>query len=447
MLERRRAIDALPARNPLRRAADLWWLHPTLIILLIVVPVYLSVLGFDFRRVVQNVYVPSALYLFGLLLILCVPVGIQWALASQPPTPARQPPRISRTVMLMLLLPALLAYALWFGPLLAKPDLLLELVRGQRPEVRDTISTLPGVTTFTQLGVAYAIAYAIKSGAGIERLSAIERFGFWLLLGLAVFRAFVWAERLAVIEFVVCFLVARLAYLPVSTSKRWRFANIAPVLAPLVLYLIFTASEYFRSWEFYSNQYDSIWAFTLDRLITYYATAVNNGIGMLTDNTRWPYLSGAFVVEWPFRMPGLAKVLEAAVGNPRDDFLEWLSVFARPEFNSSTAYFRSAVDLGYAGSVLFFIATGFFIGRAYAGFRRGFTYGLLVYPVFVLAMIESLRYSYFGESRIVPLAVGLIMVGLDMRRLRVRGHESDWARPLDAPERAAMRPRPGPAIQ
>ena len=401
-----------------RRAADLWWLHPTRILLLAVVPVYLSILAFDFRRVEPNIYIPSWLYFFGLLLIICVAVGAQWALASRPPSPVLMPPRISRTAMLMLLLPALAAYAIWFGPLLARPELMAEIIAGKRPEVRDTISTLPGVTTFTQLGVAYVIAYGIKSGAGLQRLTAIERIGFWLLFVLAIFRAFVWAERLALIELVVCAFIARLAYLPIQRPRHWQMANIVPAIGPLILYLLFTASEFFRSWEFYANQYDSVWAFTLDRMITYYATAANNGIGMLTENTRWPYHSAAFFVDWPYPMPGLGRLLENAFGNPRGDYLEWLNLYARPEFNSGTAYFRVVLDLGYVGSVLYFTAAGFFIGRAYAGYRRGHAYGLLMYPVFVLALIESLRYSYIGETRVVPLAVGLFIVGIDIRRLR-----------------------------
>ena len=412
----RRLADAVgPAP---RRAVDLWWLHPTRIVLLAVLPIYLGVLGFDFTRVVKNVYVPSWLYVFGAVLILTLALGIQWALSNPRPGPAVTPPRISLTVMLVLLVPALLAYAIWFGPLLAKPQVLAEIVLGQRSEVRDAISTMPGVTTFTQFGVAYAIAYAIKSGTGIQSVHWVERVGFWLLVGLAVFRAFAWAERLAVIEVLVCYLIARLAYLPVIRPGRWRLAVIIPAVGPIVLYLIFTASEYFRSWDFYSHQYDSVWAFTLDRLITYYATAVNNGIGMLVDNTKWPYFSGGFVLEWPYLMPGLRDVLTAALGNPRDDFDIWLSTYARPEFNSTTGYFRAVLDLGYFGAILYFLLSGYVIGKAYIGYRRGYVFGLLMFPVFVLTLIESLRYSYVGETRFVPLSLGLILVALDIRRLQ-----------------------------
>ena len=412
------ALAAPPPARDTQRAADLWWLHPSLIVLLAILPIYLGVLAYDFSRVVQNVYVPGLYFTFGAVLIVALAVGAQWALAHRVQGPALMPPQISTAAMMTLLLPTLAAYAVWFGPLLLRPELLMEIALGQRREVRDSISTIPGVTTFTQLGVAYAIAYAIKSGAAVQKVSAVERIGFALVIVLATFRAYAWAERLAVIEVLVCYVIARMAYLPLTSTKLQRVASIAPAIGPFVLYLLFTASEYFRSWEFYVNQYSSVWAFTLDRLITYYATAVNNGIGILVETSDWPYYNGAFVVDWLYIMPGVSTLFESAFGNPRELTNLFLKTYLRPEFNSPTAFFRIVLDFGFLGSVLYCLAVGYVIGRAYVGFRRGHIFGLLTYPVLVLFLIESLRYSYLGETRIVPLAVGLGIIGLDMRRRR-----------------------------
>ncbi len=413
-----RGRQGLPAPGSLR-GADLWWLHPSLIVLLLIVPVYLSFLSFDFSRVVKNVYIPSGYYVFGLALILCLPLGIQWALAHQRPQVLDEAPRISRGVMALLFGLAIAAYAIWFGPLLAKPQLLLEIVSGQRAQVRNEISTMPGVTTFTQLGVAYALAYGIK-WARPQELSRLEHIGFALLLVLAVFRAFAWAERLAVIEYIVCFFVARMASVQFQSPRHGRLAALAPVFGPPALYLIFTASEYFRSWEFYVDKYDSIWAFTLDRLITYYATASNNGIGILHDTDAWPHFNGAFVFKWAWTMPGLGNLLSDVFGPMRTMEDEWLDVFARPEFNSPTSYFRFVLDFGFFGSVLYCLLLGYVIGRAYASFRGARTFGLLLYPLFVIFIVESLRFSYLGETRVVPLMVGLGILALDIRRGRNR---------------------------
>ncbi len=403
----------------MRRGADLWWLHPVAIALGVVLPVYLAIMGYDFARVVQNVYVPGTLYWFGLVLIVAVAIGAQWALSgAQQGDPAVRPPSISKPVMLVLLVPTLASYAIWFGPVLLQPHLLMEVANGTRREIRDAISTIPGVTTFTQFGVAYAIAFGIKCGAGTQRVSRWERAGFALVVLLAVFRAFAWAERLAVIEVLVCYAVARLAYLPIGRERSWRLASVAPAVAPLFLYGVFTASEYVRSWEFYSKDYSSVWAFTLERLITYYATAVNNGIGMLQETPDWPLYSGAFSLDWLYLMPGLGPLLEASVGSPQTLYRDFLAIYARPEFNSPTAYFRVMLDWGYLGSIVYFLLGGYLIGRAYVAFRRGHSFGLLAYPVCVLFLIESLRYSYFSETRVVPAIVGLIIVALDIRQGR-----------------------------
>jgi oligosaccharide repeat unit polymerase len=399
------------------RAAALWWLHPSAIVCAALVPIYLSFLAFDFERVVKNTYIPSPLYWWGLVLLLCQVVGVQAALSSWRPQPA-PPPRFSRGVMLLLLGLTCMAYALWFGPLLARPQVLLEIVGGQRAHVRDAASTMPGVTTLTQLGVAYAIAYGLKLGAGVQRVSRLEHAGFALIVLLALFRAFVWAERLAAIEVIVCFAVARLAYLRIERPRLQRAAVALPLVAPVLLYLAFTASEYFRSWEYYVDRYDSVWAFTLDRLITYYATASNNGIGILADTQDWPHLNGAFAFKWAWVMPGLSQLLEAGFGSPRGLEDHWLDTFARPEFNSPTAYFRVVLDFGYFGSAAYFLVLGWAIGMAYAAFRRGRLFGLLLFPVFVLYLIESLRYTYLGETRIVPLMLGLLLLALDTRRQR-----------------------------
>ncbi len=98
----------------------------------------------------------------------------------------------------------------------------------------------------------------------------------------------------------------------------------------------------------------------------------------------------------------------------------WIDTYARPEFNSPTAYFRIVLDLGYLGSVLFLLAIGYLIGRAYSGFRRGHIFGLLTYPVFVLFLLESLRYSYLGETPHRAAGAGPGLIALDIRRLRHR---------------------------
>jgi hypothetical protein len=397
-------------------AADLWWLHPTRIVVLVLMPIYASFLFFDFARVVKNVYVPGAYYLWGFALMIAMVAGVQWALMRPSPGPTGALPRFSRGVMMLLLGLTLGAYALWFGPLVANPQALLEIVAGQRMEVRGAVTTTPGVTTLTQLGVAYAIAYGIKLGDPTQRATRLETVGCVLVIALAAFRAFAWAERLALIEVVVCFGVARLATLALRPHAA-RVLTLGPFFAVPLLYLLFTASEYFRSWEYYTHLYPSVWAFSFDRLVTYYATATNNGIGILVDTADWPKYTGAYTFQFAWKMPGVGALLQSIFGPMIAIEDEWLEMYARIEFNSPTAFFRVLLDYGYLGSMVYFVATGYVIGRAYLGFRDGRLFGLLMYPLFVLFLIEALRYSYLAETRVVPLMLGLAILAIDARRL------------------------------
>ena len=409
-----------------RRAADLWWLHPARIVLLVVVPVYLGALMYDLRKVVANVYIPGWDYAFGGLLVLALALGAQLAGTGTAESTRQAAPRISLGLMMFLLGTTVVTYTIWFGPLLWQPQLLMEIVRGERAELRESLSTVKGLTTFTQFGVAYVIAYALKRSAGVQPLRRIEHIGLALVFGLAAFRAFAWAERLAVLELLVCFTVARLAYLDIGSERRWRVASLAPVVAPLGVYLLFTLGEYFRSWEYYVKEYDTVWHYTAERLIAYYATAINNGIGALVDTHDWPYFRGAFILESLYRMPGLGAALDAVFGDPVSVPVFWLEVYARPEFNSQTDYFRIVLDLGYAGAAIYYLVLGYVFGRAYHGYRAGRRFGLLMYGVIVLHLIESLRYGYLGEPRFVPLAVGLVLVAHDMRRLRAQAVNAEW---------------------
>ena len=177
------------ASSRVRRAAELWWLHPSLIILLVVLPVYLSVLAYDFKQHAPLVYVPGWDYTFGLVMLLAMVTGVQLALAHRHTVQAVAAPQISLALMMLLLVPTLVAYAVWFGPVLQRPELLMEVVRGERPEIRDDISTVKGVTTFTQFGLAYVIAFAVLAGSKTRAITRIEKIGFVLIFVLACFRA------------------------------------------------------------------------------------------------------------------------------------------------------------------------------------------------------------------------------------------------------------------
>lgn len=409
------------AQAPAREASQLWWLHPLTCIAAVAL-VYALFAGFDFERVVPRAYIPSPMYAWGAVLLLAMAVGAAVIAAGRSPGPLRAEGGLDvpAWVMGLLLATTVFAYLLWFQPLIANPQLLLDILRGQRSNLRNVITTMPGVTTMTQFGVAYVIAHAALRGGQARPIAAWEHLGLAAVLGLAIVRSLAWSERLAVIELVVCYLVAYLAFVRVRRAAVWRAATVVPMMAPIALYVMFTATEYFRSWDFYRDQYASIWAFSLERLLAYYATASNNGIGQLAESRQWPMLNGRYALEWLYLMPVVGDELRALVGDAKTQYMHFLDQYLRPEFNNPSGLFPIVYDLGYIGSMLYFLGVGALIGRLHMAWRGRATGGVLFYPVAVLFLVELLRFNYFASSRFFPVALALAVVWMASRRTAPR---------------------------
>ncbi|HEU0200359.1 MAG TPA: O-antigen polymerase [Burkholderiaceae bacterium] len=408
----RRPAYGLPARR-------LWWLDPTRIVLGILLPIYLSLLAFDFATVTPVTYVPSGLYYWGIVLMLALALGAGFGAYDYAPDEPAERIEIPRALMFFLLAVTLAGYAVWFYPLALNPGLIAEIAFAGRINVRDQVSTLPGVTTLSQCALAYVIAFAIRRWAGWQRIAWWERAGLWLIGCLALFRAFVWSERLAAIELIVCYAVAVAAFYRFRTVERYRAAALAPIVAPFVLYLAFVGTEYFRSWDFYRHFYSSIWEFGFERLAAYYATAVNNGIGLLVESKQWPRYNGAYMFEWAYVLPGLGSILSGYFGDPDNDYHAFLANHAREEFNNPSGIFPIVYDVGYFGSVLYFLLVGLLIGFAYRAYRRRYLGGLLFFPTCVMFIVELLRFNYFAASRYIPAFGALLLVYAVARRRRI----------------------------
>jgi len=401
-----------------RSATELWWLNP-LLCTLILLAVYATFMGFDFLRVVPIAYIPGWFYAWGAALLVTMAVGMVLVMAGRDPSPTDGASAIDvpSWAMACLMIGALFAYGVWFAPLVSDPRLVLDILSGERTNVRGAVTTTPGVTTMTQFGLAYAIAFAAMRSSRARPLESWEHVGMVLLAVLSVVRALVWSERLAVIELVVVYLVARLAFVRVTTLRWWRIGTIVPLAAPFVLYALFTGTEYVRTWDYYRNEYDSVWAFALERLLTYYATASNNGIGLLVENNSWPVFSGRFVAEWLYMMPEVGDWMREQLGDPMTYYTTFLDRFARPEFNSATGLFQVVFDLGYAGSMLYFLAAGALVGKLWDGWRRQSPLGVLFYPVAVMFLFELLRFNYFASTRSFPVAMALLFIWMVARQV------------------------------
>jgi oligosaccharide repeat unit polymerase len=406
-------------------AAQLWWMRPAPLILAVIVPLYLSFMAFDYEAVVGRRYVPNANYAWGLVLLLALALGAAMGSAmgaGNPEVTQRHTPRIPFWFTAPLLLFTVVAYAIWFGPLVADPGFVFEVFNGERDNVRDVVQTMPGVTTLTQCGPAFVVLVTIKR---FSRRGALwwESAGVWLVFALAIGRAFLWAERLAVLEILVPWVVTVAAFYRFRSPKTARLAIVLPIVAPGLLFLAFAGTEYFRSWRFYQDYYDSIWQFTYERLMTYYAVATNSGIGLLEESRDWPRYTGRFVFEWAYTMPKLGRVLIDAFGDARIDFARFLMDFGEREFNNPSGLFPIVYDVGYFGSALYFLVVGILVGLVRQSYARKQALGLMFYPFCVLFILELLRFNYLAASRFIPVAGSLVVALILLYELPRKGHQ------------------------
>ena len=407
----------------------LWWLHPAMAVLVVLL-LYATFPTFDYARVVPQTYLPGWHYAWGACLLLAL-ASAAWAVAGQDRGDAPLQ-HLAHTVpawaTALLLVLTLFAYGFWFAPLAANPQMLGDAIASGQGNVRNSISTTPGVTTMTQFGVAYVIGYAIRVGSQAQRVRLWEHLGLAAVLAAAVIRSFAWGERLAVIELVVCGSVAAFAFRRLRGARARRLATLLPLFVPPLALVAFAGTEYFRSWSHYSREYDSLWQFSFDRLLSYYATASNNGIGLLVENHNWPQYSGRYIAQWLYLMPVVGEAAQRAFGDVGSQYQAFLMQHARPELNNQSGLFQVVFDIGYIGSMLYFLALGLVFGRLWLGWRRRELGGLLFYPPCVLCIVELLRINYLATTRFFPAALGLLLIYVAARSV-----PAAWPRGVPVP--------------
>lgn len=308
------------------------------------------------------------------------------------------------------------------------------VVRGFRPSDLVTIITaqdtydsplktifapVAGVTTFTQMGIAFVIVGALLlrerwSGKIVRRLVVVVTLG--------LLRALFLSERLALIELCVPLMV--IAFLGVSRTRsrpRYVLAQLAPAIFIPAVVGVFGLFEYFRSWVFYAPlRQQSFVEFMLDRLAGYYATAYNNGAMALEASkgiVRVPYQS----VEVLWSAPG-ASLFDLYGRLSFHELPQSLDVLlaqhANPEFNSPCGLAIPFIDYGLVGGMIFLFLAGSLIGVVFRELRDGTGWATLLYPLLVTGLFELPRYLYWAQGRITPALLGLLLTHVWMSSRR-----------------------------
>jgi hypothetical protein len=299
------------------RLAPPWWLSPAALFALVVGSTMLAAAAQSdnaFRLYGAPKFVSPAHVLLTGLVIVAFAIGAKLATVTGRPGQAdvrRQLPLLEWWFWTATAL-TIFGYAVWLAVglkngftigtlrdfLTTDDPLLAEEIRGE------IFTNLKGITTCTQFGVAAVPIGTVLLLTGIKRV----RWPLTALLALALVRALFFSERLAIIELVVpaAIVVFRLRFigraLPPLVSRGLQLAPLAGVVS---LFVFFGSFEYFRSWRYYEDKFDSYAEFTLWRITGYYTTAHNNGAMALSTQPQYPLPYSTWRALWS--VPGLEK--------------------------------------------------------------------------------------------------------------------------------------------
>ncbi len=426
----------------MNRAQSVWWLNPVLLFVSMAV-----------MATAAAIWVPDHMYHLlwrspkyftvqaALLVLACaacfaagaIVPGLRpsgwWPRGGSTGVPASLDTRLLFRLYYIGVVLCLIGYAVW-GSMAVRRGLnlhiLLSFVAGKHglsEQLRSQyLGNITGVTTCTQFGLACGILGMLLIQQGQWKQI---RFSFLPIFGLAILRAMLNSERLAVIELVVPVIALAIQFSVVPRAQgvvRRRILELAPLGGSVVLYFLFAFFEYFRSWVTYyagHSEY-SFWTFAGCRLAGYYVTALNNG-AFLLERLDWPVNAPFFSLNFLWNFPLLKDLMDNIFGTPvgAKAYFDILERSVNAEFNNSDGYLIPFMDFGLPGGLLHWFVIGAICGGLYRSFLRRSAWGQLLYPVAFLGLVDVVRGLYWASGRAIP-GVAFLIVSAFCLRLRQR---------------------------
>ena len=406
-----------------RRLHSIWWLHPAVLfggaILTLAIAVGTSDWGFQLystRKYLELWHLAMGMGAWGIFAL-----GV-WLATSTGKTPERPTKRFDDALVPWFWLGYLLTiagYGIWLLVGLKNGfslGIIRDLLQGADEATADRIkneifSTIPGVTTATQFGIAAILLGTWLYCRGRTNL----RLPLLSLLAIAAARALIYSERLALIELVVpAFVVALRTWVFGKPLQPWRRVSLQvfPLVAVPLVIVLFGLFESFRSWQYHKENFDTLAEFTIWRFFGYYTTAHNNGAMSMTLRGPWPIPYSTFNWFWEFPLIENSPFgYQQLVGiNPADIHTDTLERYGNAELNNDGGLFTPARDFGWIGYGPFWLLYGFLAGKAYRGFLGGSFAGCMFYPMFLLALLELPRLQYLSATRTFPSMMLLFAV-------------------------------------
>lgn len=404
-------------------APVVWWLSPARLTAWFVLPLYFACAAMDeafyWQFGIRYRFLEVSPVVVGAAALIAFALGSFLAerSASSGATGAfRVDARSLGNCLTLLYALTFLGYLLLLAPIASHLDLMVEhwggsdraqyLLRTYLQEEKYAGASLVSLQAFAML-LTFGWA-ALSPGSARPRRFLVAAA---LLALICVFRAWVWSERLAVIEIVLPVLVVHVGRL---MSKPGLLVKAGPLLGIVGLMVIFGLGEYFRSWQIYQHQGYSLGSFVAARLFGYYATALNNGAAAIV--MQEPYFRPVATTLVFDGTPGLG--FSDPSGLSYDQLWRiFLLRYGNPEFNNGSGLFAPILDFGAGVGIAIWFVIGLGIGKLAERFRAGAVWAVVLFPVWFVGVTEVLRIFYWGDARFkVPLLAGPLIAWFLQRR-------------------------------
>lgn len=425
-----------------------WWLRPRFAFFLLgILPLVLAYLvpeGTYLTLYGSEKYVDLNFLMLGLVVYGGFLAGSFFAIGTGLRPQERDVIMYCRAVIWPLFIFTVFGYAAWFayavllaggpGPVVsALLDVALQPGPGTSDYVKfDLFPTIPGVTTFAQFGVFYATVEALL-WVRRRSWSRIALMRFTTVALLALLRAVLLSERLAIVEIVVPVAVILFSRPALKAFQR-SFVQLAPLFLGIGVFCLFAFSEYFRSWNYYKATYSGSYLdFASQRFLGYYATAINNAAVRYYYEPLQPL---RYTLNDLFLFPGLgdfvsrgyAAILDRKYVESDVIVSQLLQTYANLELNN----FALVGLLLNEYSVFLAPVAAFVIGllssSLYRSFVKGRMIGALLYPSWFVGLLEISRIYYWSDERYFPTLAFLFISLLVFKAAKVPLRGSPSAR-------------------
>jgi len=427
-----------------------WWLHPAWAFVALtgsmsVAAVWAAPSAYAEWRVPKFLVGDLPLILTLLMVVFFLGIFVSTGMASRSGVAtirfSERQLRYVRSAYRILFFLTLLGYALWFLSALSQGVSLNELAGvlnrdlGAIGTLKENSRPIGGVTTMTQFGPV-----AIALGFILSKLGLAKNW-YWWIVGLALFRAMFYAERLALIEVMVpVLIIAGLTVRPGTAKGRWLRA--APILGVPVIWTIFAAFEYSRSWVYYQ------WVSPLPfpewvslRLAGYYTTSFNNS-ALMVEATRNLSTLPYFSIDGFWNAPFIAAFWQhpGMQGMPATDWwAEALKRNANPEFNNTGSFLVTYAEFGGYVAAGLWLALGLLVGWIFVQMTKGSFPALLAVATLFVGLLELSRFLYWTQGRAFPVLLALVVIAFTYPREEARSGRGQACRASAADLQATSR--------